>query len=100
MKTLEAKQADVEGIPQENGSSGKTRQRKPLCLSQCRLQDLPHIPLTTVLDCLNDDEYGDGRLFTLIFRDLCAYDFLEKAWYMWEGHYWVRDDVQGFYHLF
>ena len=81
-----------------NGHSSKPS-KNILRLSQCRLMDLPHVPLPTILECLHDSEYGDGRLFTLLFHGLCVYDFLERAWYTWEGHYYVRDDVQGVYHL-
>jgi putative DNA primase/helicase len=73
--------------------------QKVIRLSTCNLQDLPSIPLPTVVECLKNDESGDAELFSLVFKGLCIYDHIEKVWYMWEGHYWVRDDGNTVYHL-
>src|SRR5690348_4860977 len=46
-----------------------------------------------VLDCYRKDEWGDALLFAHLFEHRCVYDHMEKAWYLWQGHFWKRDEV-------
>ncbi|MFL5626274.1 MAG: phage/plasmid primase, P4 family [Ktedonobacteraceae bacterium] len=46
-----------------------------------------------VLDCLNENEWGDSLLFAHLFRDQAVYDHIEKIWYLYRGHAWKRDDT-------
>jgi hypothetical protein len=53
---------------------------------------IPEIPLDEVVECYRKGEWGDALLFAQAFDGQCVYDHLEKAWYLWQGHYWQRDD--------
>lgn len=53
----------------------------------------PTIALDTILDCYRKDEWGDALLFAHLFEGRCVFDHLEKAWYLWQGHFWQRDDI-------
>jgi hypothetical protein len=54
---------------------------------------IPEADLELVLDCYRKDEWGDALLFAYLFEGQCVYDHMEKAWYLWQGHYWKRDEV-------
>jgi putative DNA primase/helicase len=53
----------------------------------------PKANLEVVLDCYSKDEWGDALLFAQLFEGECVYDHTEREWYIWQGHYWKRDDV-------
>ena len=55
---------------------------------------IPETDLEFVLDCYRKDEWGDALLFAHLFEGQCVYDHMEKAWYLWQGHYWKRDDIR------
>jgi P4 family phage/plasmid primase-like protien len=54
---------------------------------------IPEADLELVLDCYRKDEWGDALLFAHLFEGQCVYDHTEKAWYLWQGHFWKRDEV-------
>ena len=54
---------------------------------------IPEADLALVLDCYRKDEWGDALLFAHLFEYQCVYDHMEKAWYLWHGHSWKRDEV-------
>jgi putative DNA primase/helicase len=54
---------------------------------------IPEVNLELVLDCYKKDEWGDALLFAHLFEGQCVYAHGEKAWYLWQGHYWKRDEV-------
>ena len=57
------------------------------------LPHFPHIHLDEVLRCYSMGEWGDALLFAHLFEHMCVYDHHEKAWYLWQRHFWKRDDV-------
>ena len=60
---------------------------------------VPEVDTDAVLDCYAKDEWGDALLFAHLFQGACAYDHTERAWYLWQGHYWKRDDIGRVRHL-
>lgn len=68
-------------------------------LQSFTLKDIPDVPLEIVLECLDEDEYGDGRLFAELFLGRCVFDHTDNVWYTWQGHYWRADDLQVMRHL-
>ncbi len=58
-----------------------------------RAVHIPEADLELVLDCYRKDEWGDALLFAYLFEGQCVYDHMEKAWYLWQGHFWRRDEV-------
>src|SRR5712692_2522339 len=69
--------------PQEAGSTPRTPSPLPA--------SVPEIDLETVIDCHRKDEWGDALLFAKLFEGRCAYDYGERLWYLWQGHYWKPD---------
>lgn len=63
------------------------------------LKDIPDISLEIVLECLNENEYGDARLFAELFTGRCVYDHTDGLWYIWQGHHWKVDNIQLVKHL-
>ena len=59
----------------------------------------PTIPTETVLNCLANNEYGDGKLFSLLFAGKCVYDHTSGQWYIWQEHYWQLDRTEFIFHL-
>ena len=55
---------------------------------------LPETELDFVVECLRDEEEGDGRLYAYLFRGRCIYDHTEGMWYEWKGHSWERDECK------
>ena len=53
----------------------------------------PKAELDTVLDAYRKDEWGDALLFAHLFEGRCVFDHLEKAWYLWQDHFWKRDEM-------
>ena len=53
----------------------------------------PRADPDTVLDAYRKDEWGDALLFAHLFEGQCVFDHLEKAWYLWQGHSWKRDEI-------
>lgn len=58
-----------------------------------RAVHIPEADLEFVLDCYRKDEWGDALLFAHLFEGQCVYDHMEKVWYLWQGHYWKRDEI-------
>jgi putative DNA primase/helicase len=52
-----------------------------------------------ILQCLGQGEYGDGLLFTQLFRGQVIYDHSEQEWYIWAGHHWELDRIRKIKHL-
>jgi putative DNA primase/helicase len=44
-----------------------------------------------VLDCLAQNEVGDGRLYAALHRGKYVYNKTDQNWYSWSGHHWERD---------
>ena len=55
---------------------------------------LPETNLDFVLECLQDEEEGDARLYAHLFFGQCVYDHTEGVWYEWQGHAWERDECK------
>lgn len=49
------------------------------------------IPFKRVWECFELGEWGDALLFAEAFEGAVLYDVIEKAWYLWAGHYWKKD---------
>src|SRR5712692_8235016 len=79
--------------PQSKGKIIQFR-RKPEGTSEEEAVPLPETNLDFVLECLRDEEEGDGRLYAHLFRGRCVYDHTEGIWYEWQGHYWERDECK------
>ena len=69
-------------------------QGAPAILSDERMSHLPETDVEFVLECLEAEEEGDGRLYAHLFQGRCIYDHTEGAWYEWCGHYWERDECK------
>jgi hypothetical protein len=54
---------------------------------------LPAISPEEVVACYEQGEWGDALLFARLFAGQCVYDHTEKAWYLWQGHVWHRDEL-------
>lgn len=46
-----------------------------------------------VLECLRNNERGDGILFAALQRDKFLYNKTSTQWYRWEGHHWAIDKM-------
>jgi putative DNA primase/helicase len=68
--------------------------RKPEGTLDAEAVSLPETHLEFVLECLQDEEEGDARLYCHLFRGKCVYDHTEGMWYEWQGHHWERDDCK------
>ena len=44
-----------------------------------------------VFNCLNNNELGDGVLFTSLHRGKYLFDASAGEWLVWKGHHWERD---------
>jgi putative DNA primase/helicase len=47
--------------------------------------------LETIIQRLDENEYGDGLLFAQVFNGQVCYDHSEKQWYLWNKHHWKVD---------
>src|SRR5450755_1986007 len=73
---------------QSETSRGRGKKRgKGLQLTPKALDPQP------VLTFLNENEYGDARLFAAVFAGQVCYDSTGKEWYLWAGHSWQRDNT-------
>jgi putative DNA primase/helicase len=52
-----------------------------------------------LLSCLSEEEYGDAKLLARLYDGKLCYDHAEKAWYVWGGHAWYRDQTLLIRHL-
>ncbi len=68
--------------------------RDPTSTVEEQAVHLPETDLDFVLECLRDEEEGDGRLYAHLFRGRCIYDHTEGMWYEWKGHSWERDECK------
>ena len=68
--------------------------RKPEGTPDAEAVPLPETQLEFVLECLQDEEEGDARLYCHLFRGKCVYDHTEGMWYEWQGHHWERDECK------
>jgi len=68
--------------------------RKPEGTPEAEAVSLPETHLEFVLECLQDEEEGDARLYCHLFRGKCVYDHTEGMWYEWQGHHWERDECK------
>lgn len=68
--------------------------RKPQGTAEAEAVPLPETHLEFVLECLQDEEEGDARLYCHLFRGKCVYDHTEGMWYEWQGHHWERDECK------
>lgn len=78
-----------------NVSGGEARGVTPAAHARrtMRAVHVPEVDPDLVLDSFRKDEWGDALLFAHLFEVQCAYDHMEKAWYLWQGHYWRRDQT-------
>ena len=65
---------------------GKTKLENPTDIEGLRLPDND-----TILESLNADEYGDGKLFQNIFNDKKCYDHTAQLWMNYEQGCWRYD---------
>jgi putative DNA primase/helicase len=56
-----------------------------------RPDSLPPVELAFVQRCLEQNEDGDALLFAHLFKDRCIYDYTNRSWYLWQGHFWQED---------
>ena len=49
--------------------------------------------LEEIVDALNDDERGDARLFSRLFKGKCCYDHAAGCWYFFNGNHWIKDQT-------
>ena len=47
-----------------------------------------------ILDCLNSNEEGDGRLFRELHNRRFCFDHSAGRWFEWIGHYWAEDRIE------
>ncbi len=64
---------------------------EPLDEQWWRPDSLPSVDVTFVQRCLEKNEDGDALLFAHLFKDRCVYDYINKTWYLWQGHFWEAD---------
>lgn len=55
------------------------------------LLDRDGIDSKFVLDCLEQNEVGDGRLYAAMLQGKYVYNKTDQNWYTWTGHHWERD---------
>ena len=61
-------------------------------VSNKKQQFTPHkVALEKIIEYLDMNEYGDGKLFAEAFNGLICYDHSEKSWYVWKEHHWKKD---------
>lgn len=46
-----------------------------------------------VIDCLRANELGDGMLYAAMHQDRVIYAKNSQQWFVWDEHYWRRDDL-------
>ncbi len=73
--------------PQPAAAHGNGDNRPPITPTANQLPEPAE-----VLKYLVQEEWGDSLLFAHLFRGKVIYDHVEKEWYIWQGHYWKRDD--------
>ena len=44
-----------------------------------------------VLECMEQNEVGDGRLYAALHQGKYVYNKTDEKWYAWSGHHWERD---------
>jgi putative DNA primase/helicase len=55
--------------------------------------DKPEPDVKFILDCLFQNEYGDAKLFTHLFKGKVLYDATAQEWYLWNNHSWQIDEL-------
>jgi putative DNA primase/helicase len=55
--------------------------------------DKPEPDVKFILDCLFQNEYGDAKLFTHLFKGEVLYDATAQEWYLWNKHSWQIDEL-------
>lgn len=76
---IEEIQQNIQGIWTKPKSDGKR-------------EFVPHkVELKKIIEYLDMNEYGDGKLFAEAFNGLVCYDHSEKSWYVWKEHHWKKD---------
>jgi putative DNA primase/helicase len=50
-------------------------------------------PLSTVIQRLGENEWGDALLFAEVFHGHVVYDASSKEWYQWNEHHWKLDST-------
>jgi putative DNA primase/helicase len=74
-------------VAHQQAKAQGTRKRKPHQLTP------KEVETARVLSYLDENEYGDARFFAEVFADQVCYDHTDKEWYLWDGHYWKRDET-------
>jgi putative DNA primase/helicase len=46
-----------------------------------------------ILECLNENELGDGTLFIKLYKDKFVFDASSGEWMIWNEYHWKRDEV-------
>jgi putative DNA primase/helicase len=69
------------------------REGESSVLPEMQQYPLPATPIDLVLECLQQGETGDARLFTHLFRRRFVYDHTGKQWYFWQGYAWKCDET-------
>jgi putative DNA primase/helicase len=44
-----------------------------------------------VLECLEQNEVGDGRMYAALHQGKYVFNKTDEKWYVWTGHHWERD---------
>lgn len=51
------------------------------------------LDLSVLKKAIRDGEDGDAAVFFALYEGQAAYDHQQKSWYLWQGHYWQKDDT-------
>ncbi|MDE2105286.1 MAG: hypothetical protein KGL39_49125, partial [Patescibacteria group bacterium] len=60
---------------------------------------VPFVEIDILRACIQQEEYGDGRLLAQLFEDRLVFDHGRKRWLLWQGHYWQADRTKKVNHL-
>ena len=56
-------------------------------------ESLPYMGLDAVLDFYKDEENGEGKLFSWLYRDRIVFDHSSNSWHLWDGNHYRIDRV-------
>ncbi len=51
------------------------------------------LDLSVLKKAIRDGEDGDAAVFFALYEGQAANDHQQKSWYLWQGHYWQKDDT-------
>src|SRR6187401_4478 len=56
-------------------------------------RSVAQVDLSFVLECFDEQEAGDAKLFAHLLSDRAVYDYAERRWYMFQQNRWIEDDI-------